>query len=206
MGLRHGVRVRTELRWFGIGTTGGLLWTRKWNFGFYKWRGISWPIKPPSASQGFSSTDCEYVYMIVNYFCVKRCYSSVIFLLAEDSLRSLWPSVEMRFSVMWILTQPKWMLTSTRRDYALRAVLLVDSPSRSTRLLHCNGVPCFLFSSACKFSTTIRFHTREWKETQRMRRKSSKRTTYLFCFSKENFNQTKPFSKKHYYNDVYWVI
>jgi hypothetical protein len=25
MGLRHGVRVRTELRWFGIGTTGGLL-------------------------------------------------------------------------------------------------------------------------------------------------------------------------------------
>jgi hypothetical protein len=35
--------------WLRIGTGGGILWTRKWTFGFHKRRGISWSAERTSS-------------------------------------------------------------------------------------------------------------------------------------------------------------
>jgi hypothetical protein len=55
MDLRKIGMVCTGCIWRSIGTSGGLLWTRKWHFGFHKWRGISWLAEWFLASQGLCS-------------------------------------------------------------------------------------------------------------------------------------------------------
>jgi hypothetical protein len=57
MDLREiGCLVWTGLIWFRIGTSGGLLYTRQWTFGFHKMLGSSWAATQLAASQeGLSS-------------------------------------------------------------------------------------------------------------------------------------------------------
>jgi hypothetical protein len=53
------VRVWTGFALLETGPSGGLLWTRHWNFGFHKTQGISWPAERLSASQGLFSVFCN---------------------------------------------------------------------------------------------------------------------------------------------------
>jgi hypothetical protein len=41
----------TGFNWLRTGTSGGLMWTRQWTFGFHKRRGISWVAEWLLASQ-----------------------------------------------------------------------------------------------------------------------------------------------------------
>jgi hypothetical protein len=50
-GERWDVMVWTGSIWLRIGTSGGLLWTRWWTFGFHRMLGSSWVAAQLAASQ-----------------------------------------------------------------------------------------------------------------------------------------------------------
>jgi hypothetical protein len=66
MNLRENGMIEIGLIWLRIGTSGGLLWTQKWTFGFHKMLGSSWVAEQLAASQeGLSSmSDENYVFII----------------------------------------------------------------------------------------------------------------------------------------------
>jgi hypothetical protein len=52
------------LIWLRIGTSGGLLWTPSWTFGFHKMLGSSWVAAQWAASQEWLSSNCELCWCI----------------------------------------------------------------------------------------------------------------------------------------------
>jgi hypothetical protein len=49
--------------WLGIGTSGGLLWTRQWTFGFHKILGSAWvPTRLETSQEGLSSIELVLCY------------------------------------------------------------------------------------------------------------------------------------------------
>jgi hypothetical protein len=59
--------VWTELISLRIGTSGGLLWTRQWTFGFHKILGSSWVAAQLAASQEGLSSMSEWVMLDIPY-------------------------------------------------------------------------------------------------------------------------------------------
>jgi hypothetical protein len=56
------------LIWFRIGTSGGLLWTQYWTFGFHKMLGSSWVAAQLAAPQEGLSSVCKYVSKLYDSF------------------------------------------------------------------------------------------------------------------------------------------
>jgi hypothetical protein len=60
------------LIWLGIGSVGGILWTRYWTFGFHKMLGSSWVAAQLAGTQeGLSSLSVyDYIVLSPHYTCV----------------------------------------------------------------------------------------------------------------------------------------
>jgi hypothetical protein len=86
------VVVRTGLIWLRIGTSGGLLWTLLWTFGFHKFLGSSWvAIQLAAYQEGLGSVKlvlklCDVSYLFSVYLTTGGCKPDM---LPPDFLKNL---------------------------------------------------------------------------------------------------------------------
>jgi hypothetical protein len=108
--------------WLRIGTSGGLLWTRQWTFGFHKTLGSSWVAAQLAASQEGLSSMSEWVphSKLNSYKCtVISCLYVLFFCLCQTDKLSKWD---------WLVELNEWM-TNQFHNIQLKTNCMERSPS-----------------------------------------------------------------------------
>jgi hypothetical protein len=166
------------LIWLRIGRIGGLLWTRKWTFGFYKMLGSSWVAAQYAASEKrlrCMKPVCYYVHTVSEFL---PCHFN------STMLGSLTTSEHQLYSVSPLKT-----------PFGLLIPLLQSSPTR-------NYIHSQLFLRLCHIYTAYN-HTRSWLQSLIT---LLHWLTSQLSITVSNYHRRYIFTLRNSSRDCYWLV